>query len=140
MLKIDDRISIPLKEFSFSYARSPGPGGQNVNKVNTKVILKWNLSRTSSLPETVMKRLTQKYGRRISKNNELIVTSHRFRDQGRNVADAINKLRELVLSVATEPKKRKPRKKSKAANRRRLEEKRRQSDKKQSRSNHRLSD
>ena len=140
MLKIDDRISIPLKEFSFSYARSPGPGGQNVNKVNTKVILKWDLSRTSSLPETVMQRLTQKYSRRISKTNELIVTSHRFRDQGRNVADAINKLRELVLSVAAEPKKRKPRKKSKASNRRRLEEKRRNSDKKQMRSKPRMGD
>ena len=140
MLKIDDRISIPLKEFSFSYARSPGPGGQNVNKVNTKVILKWDLSRTSCLPETVMKRLTQKYSRRISKTNELIVTSHRFRDQGRNIADAINKLRELVLSVAAEPKKRKPRKKSKASNRRRLEEKRRNSDKKQMRSKPRMGD
>ena len=140
MLKIDDRISIPLKEFSFSYARSPGPGGQNVNKVNTKVILKWDLSRTSCLPETVMQRLTQKYSRRISKTNELIVTSHRFRDQGRNVADAINKLRELVLSVAAEPKKRKPRKKSKASNRRRLEEKRRNSDKKQMRSKPRMGD
>jgi len=140
VLKIDDRISIPLKEFSFSYARSPGPGGQNVNKVNTKVILKWDLSRTSCLPETVMRRLTQKYSRRISKTNELIVTSHRFRDQGRNVADAINKLRELVLSVAAEPKKRKPRKKSKASNRRRLEEKRRNSDKKQRRSKPRMGD
>ena len=140
MLKIDDRISIPLKEFSFSYARSPGPGGQNVNKVNTKVILKWDLSRTTCLPETVMKRLTQKYSRRISKTNELIVTSHRFRDQGRNIADAINKLRELVLSVAAEPKKRKPRKKSKASNRRRLEEKRRNSDKKQMRSKPRMGD
>ena len=87
-----------------------------------------------------MKRLTEKYSRRISKNNELIITSHRFRDQGRNVADAINKLRELVLSVAAEPKRRKPRKKSKAANRRRLEEKRRQSDKKQGRSNQRFGD
>ena len=87
-----------------------------------------------------MQRLTQKYSRRISKTNELIVTSHRFRDQGRNVADAINKLRELVLSVAAEPKKRKPRKKSKASNRRRLEEKRRNSDKKQMRSKPRMGD
>ena len=140
MLKVDDRISIPLKEFSFSYARSPGPGGQNVNKVNTKVILKWDLGRTKSLPSTVMQRLKKKFARRISKTGELIVTSHRFRDQGRNVADAINKLRELVMSVAAEPKKRKPRKKSKAAQRRRLEDKRRQSDKKQRRSKPRLND
>jgi ribosome-associated protein len=134
LLKVNDRISIPLKEFKFSFARSPGPGGQNVNKLNTKVILKWSLENTTSLPQTVLDRLRSKYRRRIAKSGEFVVTSHRFRDQGRNVADALNKLREMILSVAEEPKKRKPAKKSKASNRRRLEEKRRNFDKKRSRS------
>ncbi len=134
MLKVNEQISIPLKEFQFTFARSPGPGGQNVNKVNTKVILRWDLEKTTSLKDSVKQRLKKKYVRRIAKTGELIVNSHRFRDQGRNVADALNKLRELILSVAEEPKKRKPRKKSKAANRRRLEDKKRNADKKRMRS------
>ncbi len=133
MLIVNDEISIPISEFNFTYSRSPGPGGQNVNKVNTKVTLKWNVRRSKSLPADVSERLMSKYYRRISKAGEFVVTSHRFRDQGRNVADSMHKLREMILSVAVAPKKRKPRKKSKAANRRRLENKRRTSDRKQSR-------
>lgn len=135
MLTVNDKISIPLSEFDFSYARSPGPGGQNVNKVNSKVILKWKVETTKSLPDTVKARFVDKYKRRISSRGELTMSSHRFRDQGRNVADVINKLRELILTVATEPKVRKKRKVSKGAKRRRLENKRRNSEKKQSRSN-----
>ena len=133
MLTVNDKIAIPLSEFKFSYSRSPGPGGQNVNKLNTKVTLKWNVEKTKSLPEPVRARLKSKYARRISKSGELVVTSHRFRDQGRNVADTLNKLREMVLNVATAPKKRKKTKPSKAAKRRRLEEKRRTSERKRSR-------
>ena len=79
MLKVNSKIEIPLKEFDFSYARSPGPGGQNVNKVNTKVILKWAVGESTSLPEGVKERFLNKYARRISKTGELVLTSHRFR-------------------------------------------------------------
>lgn len=133
MLVINSRLQVPLKEFEFTFARSPGPGGQNVNKLNTKVILRWNLDSTSSLPETVLERIRNKYKRRITKNGEMIVTSTRFRDQGRNVADALNKLRELILAVAEEPRPRKKKKRSRAANQKRLDNKRRLSDKKKSR-------
>ncbi len=138
MLIVNRKISIPLSEFKFAYSRSPGPGGQNVNKVNTKVTLKWNVEKTDSLPDQVHARLISKFSNRISKTGELIVTSHRFRDQGRNVADCLNKLREMVLAVATPPKSRKKTKPSKAAKRRRLDEKRRTSDRKQSRGQIRL--
>lgn len=133
MLNVNDQISIRLTEFDFSYARSPGPGGQNVNKVNSKVILKWSLKKTSALPESVKQRFVQKYANRISQDDVFTMTSHRFRDQGRNVADCLTKLRELILTVATEPKKRKKKKVSKAAKLRRLENKRRKSATKQSR-------
>ena len=133
MLNVNDQISIRLTEFDFSYARSPGPGGQNVNKVNSKVILKWSLKKTSALPESVKQRFVQKYANRISQDGVFTITSHRFRDQGRNVADCLTKLRELILTVATEPKKRKKKKVSKAAKLRRLENKRRKSATKQSR-------
>ena len=140
MLVVNEKISIPLKEFSFTYARSPGPGGQNVNKVNSKVILRWPVGKTKCLPETVRSRLQETYSRRFTKTGDLVLSSHRFRDQGRNVADCMNKLRDLVLSVADEPKSRKKTKPTKAAGRRRLENKRRVGDRKHSRRNVRLDD
>ena len=133
MLTINDKISIPISEFQFSYARSPGPGGQHVNKVNSKAIMKWSVEKSKSLPPAVKQRFVKKFSRRISKDGELVIQSHRYRDQGRNVADCLHKLREMILLVATEPKKRKPVKISKAAKKRRVDAKRRHSEKKRSR-------
>lgn len=133
MLNVNEKISIRLTEFKFSYARSPGPGGQNVNKVNSKVILKWSLEKSSALPESVKNRFRNTYANRISQDGVFLISSHRYRDQGRNVADCLSKLRELILIVAVEPKKRKKKKVSKAAKLRRLEGKRRKSATKKSR-------
>lgn len=123
MLKVNESVSIPLREFEFSFARSGGPGGQNVNKVNTKACLKWNLERTTRLPNPVKERFQKKYRRRINSEGELVLFSQRFRDQGRNVADCIEKLREMLQSVAEAPKVRKPTRKSKGSNERRLKQK-----------------
>jgi ribosome-associated protein len=127
VLKINDRLAIPLREFHFSFARSGGPGGQNVNKVNTKVTLRWAILQSKSLPEDVRSRAVAKLGRRINKQGDLLVTSERFRDQGRNVADCLEKLRQMLLSVATPPKKRRATRPSKASRERRLKEKHKQS-------------
>lgn len=133
MLDINNKIKIPIKEFRFSFARSSGPGGQNVNKLNTKVTLHWPLQENETLPEKVMDRLKKKYHRRINHEHELVIISQRFRDQGRNVADCMNKLRDLVLEVVPEPKKRKKTKPSASSNRKRLDQKKRQSKKKEMR-------
>jgi len=135
MLTINDQLSVPLREFEFSFSRSPGPGGQNVNKLNTKVTLRWKLSANQSLPEHVCRRFANKYSRRFTKEGVFLMTSHRFRDQGRNVADCLNKLREMLLTVATAPKPRKKTRPSKASKRRRMDNKRRNSDKKKGRKN-----
>ena len=140
MLNVNEKITIRLTEFNFSYARSPGPGGQNVNKVNSKVILKWSLDKTNALPDSVRRRFLQKYANRVSQDGVLVVTSHRFRDQGRNVADCLGKLREMILSVAIEPKPRKKTKVPRGVKRRRLENKRRKLVTKQSRKRPRLDD
>jgi len=133
MLVVNRRISIPIQEFGFSFARSGGPGGQNVNKVSTKVTLTWAVERSPSLPDDVKERFACRYHRRINKNGEVLVTSQRFRDQGRNVADCLEKLQEMLTAVATPPKVRKPTKPTRGSRERRLQAKQRQSDKKRQR-------
>jgi ribosome-associated protein len=133
MLVINRRIRIPLREFDFQFARSGGAGGQNVNKVNTKAILRWEVERSPSLPEDVRERFCARFRRRITREGEFILTSQRFRDQGRNVADCLEKLRGMLEGVAVAPKRRKATKPSRGAKERRLKEKQIQSEKKKRR-------
>jgi ribosome-associated protein len=140
MLKISSDIQIPATEFRFSYARSPGPGGQNVNKVNTKAILKWDVVKSSSMPEAIKLRFLKKFARRITKTGQIIVTSHRYRDQGRNVADCVDKLRAMIESVRKPPTVRKKTKPSQGSKRRRLEAKKQRSSLKQGRRSPKLDD
>ena len=133
MLIINPKLKIPLREFRFTFARSSGPGGQNVNKLNTKATLHWALTGSPSLPEAVRKRLLAKYHRRVNAEGELLLTSQRFRDAGRNVADCLEKLRAMLAEAAVAPRPRKPTKPTGASVRRRLERKQRQSRKKQQR-------
>jgi ribosome-associated protein len=131
MLVVNSWLKIPLREFEFTFARSSGPGGQNVNKVNTKATLRWPVAASPSLPDDVRDRLMARYRRRITSSGDLLITSQRFRDAGRNVADCIEKLRALLAEVASPPRKRKPTKPTRGSVRRRLEQKRKQSQKKQ---------
>jgi len=133
MLIVTSKLKIPLREFRFTFSRSSGPGGQNVNKLNTKALLRWPVADSPSLPEAVRKRLLAKYGRRITGQGELLIVSQRFRDAGRNVADCLEKLRAMLRAVASPPKRRRPTKPTGASVRRRLEDKCRQSQKKRRR-------
>ena len=133
MLVINPRLKIPLREFEFTFARSSGPGGQNVNKVNTKATLRWPVLASRSLPEAVRQRLLAKYRRRVTSGGDLLITSQRFRDAGRNVADCLEKLRAMLAEVAVAPKSRRPTKRTAGSVRRRLDQKRKQSLKKQRR-------
>ena len=133
MLVVNDRVRVPLAEFEFTYARSQGPGGQNVNKVSSKATLRWKVRRNRSLPAGVRERFQQRYRRRITREGELVLSSQRFRDRGRNVADCLAKLRDLLASVAEEPKVRKETKPTAGSRRRRRKDKESQSQKKQQR-------
>ena len=133
MLIINPKLKIPLREFRFTFSRSSGPGGQNVNKLNTKALLRWSVAGSPNLPEAVRKRLLAKYRRRITSEGDLLITSQRFRDAGRNVADCLEKLRTMLEEVATAPRRRRPTKPTRASVRRRLEQKRKQSEKKRQR-------
>ena len=133
MLEVNSRIQIPDSEFTFAFSRSGGPGGQNVNKVCSKALMTWDATRSPSIPQDVRQRFLLRYRRRITKEGLLQITSQRYRDQGRNTQDCLNKLAELLLSVAVAPTKRKPTAPSRGAKQRRLQDKHVQSDKKQSR-------
>jgi ribosome-associated protein len=133
MLVINSRIQIPYEEFEFSYARSSGPGGQNVNKVNSKAILRWGVIASPCLPADVRARLLAKIGTQVTNDGDLIITSDRYRDQPRNREDCLEKLQAMIKAVAVAPKKRRPTKPGRAAKERRLKSKQTHSEKKERR-------
>jgi ribosome-associated protein len=118
-----EKISIPQDELHFTYARSSGAGGQNVNKVNSKAVLRWIPATSRAMPEAVRARFFAQYGSKLTGEGELIITSERHRDQGRNVADCLDKLREMIASVWRPPKKRKPTKPTFGSKQRRIKAK-----------------
>jgi ribosome-associated protein len=140
MLSVHPRIQIPLAEFRLTFARSSGPGGQNVNKVNSKVTLHWPVRSSPSIPEDVRERFVAKYRKRINSDGELVIHSQRYRDQGKNVTDCLEKLRELLLEVAEPPKRRIATRPSRAARQRRVDEKKSRGQKKDLRKKPRLDD
>ncbi|REJ72451.1 MAG: aminoacyl-tRNA hydrolase [Planctomycetota bacterium] len=129
-LTVSRSIRIPLSEFEFSFARSSGPGGQNVNKVNSKVQLRWDLAGCESMPEQTLQRFRTLNRRRINSDGVFQISSQRFRDQSRNKSDCLEKLRELILAAHAAPKKRKPTRVPRSAHARRLEAKRQRSQRK----------
>jgi ribosome-associated protein len=110
--------------------RSSGPGGQNVNKVNSKAVLRWPLAASPSLPADVRDRFLTRYGRRLTSEGDLLVSSQRFRDQGRNISDCLEKLAAMLSEVARPPRRRKPTKPTRSAIQKRLRSKQVQSRKK----------
>ena len=131
-------LNIYERDIDEKFVRSSGHGGQNVNKLNTKAQLRWPVLQSPSLPEAVRQRFLAKYRRRVTEEGDLLITSQRFRDAGRNVADCLEKLRAMLAEVATPPKPRKPTRPTKASKRRRLQQKRQLSQKKQQRKTPRL--
>jgi ribosome-associated protein len=131
VLQVNSRLLVPLGEIEFTFARSSGPGGQNVNKVNSKVTLRWMPASNTSLPQPVRDRFAARYRSRLTTAGEMLVTSQRYRDQGRNVDDCLEKLRLMIAEVAVAPVKRKKTRPTRGSVERRLDEKRVTSQKKQ---------
>jgi ribosome-associated protein len=132
-LYVNSRLTIAEKEIKISAARSSGPGGQNVNKVNSKVTLRWSASRCDGLDQAWRRRFLARHANRINREGQLVLHSERYRDQGRNLADVRQKLVSMLLECQSAPKTRKATRPTKGSQRRRLEQKRRQSQKKQNR-------
>jgi ribosome-associated protein len=132
-LIVNEKLRIPKTEFSLSFARSAGPGGQNVNKVNSKATLRWNVAASPSLPEEVKSRFFQQFSNRINLSGELVMASDRYRDQLSNVSDCYEKLRHLIEAVLVAPRKRVKTRPSRSSVERRLQQKRNASQRKQRR-------
>lgn len=134
-LRITPKLTLSHKELQITTARSSGPGGQNVNKVNTKATLRWNPFRCDHFPVGWRKRFTEQNCNRMTKEGEIVLQSDRYRDQKKNIQDVRQRLVQLLVTCEHPPKKRKPTKPTKGSQRRRLKNKREQAEKKALRSN-----
>jgi ribosome-associated protein len=120
----------PEREFVFVASRSGGPGGQNVNKVSTKVELRFNIKETLHFSEEEKELLLRKLKNKVNKEGELILVSQSERSQLLNKEAVIEKFYDIVSKALTIPVKRRSTKPTAASRRKRLEEKRNQADKK----------
>jgi ribosome-associated protein len=115
---------IRAEELRFTVSRSSGPGGQNVNKVNTRARLWFDLAGSPSLGEAARTRIALALGRRVGRDGGVAVSSGRFRSLEANRQDCVGRLRELLREALTPPKKRVPTKPPASASVKRLDEKR----------------
>jgi len=124
LLIISELISIPAADLSWSATCSGGPGGQNVNKVASKVILRFFLDGNTTLSTCAKKRLRSLAGSRLTDAGEILITSQSGPDQRKNLDDAREKLRHLILRALNPPKPRRPTRPTLASKTRRLDSKR----------------
>src|SRR5262245_6710051 len=126
-------LTIPDSELRLSFARSGGPGGQNVNKVSSKAVLHFAVATSPSLPDDVRGRFLEAFRSRITNAGEAVIHSDEFRDRPKNIQACHGKLREMIAAVLRPPKKRRATKPTKGSRVRRLNDKRARSQKKEGR-------
>ncbi len=128
MLIVSARIRIPEDELREEFLRSPGPGGQHVNKSETAVRLTFDAASSPSLPHDIRQRLLRLAGARATDEGVIAIEAHTHRSQKRNREEARYRLAELIRAAARPPKKRTKTKPSKASKERRLQGKKARSD------------
>ena len=123
LIHITPRIAIEESELDERFVLASGPGGQNVNKVATAVQLRFDVARSTSLPDDVRARLRTLAGRRLTKDGVLVIDGRQFRTQERNRADARERLFALIRAAAIVPTKRRKTRTPRAEKKKRLESK-----------------
>ncbi len=132
-MQINPWLSIPDSEVEFSFTRSSGPGGQNVNKVSSKAVLRWNLLASAGPNPEQLALLKVRLANRLTQSGDLVLMSDRFRDQIKNRQDCLTKFQELLVAALFVAKKRKKTKPSRSSVQRVKESKSRNSEKKKMR-------
>jgi len=127
MIQVTPAISLNDDEIEEQFIRSPGPGGQKVNKTETAVQLRFDAGQSPAIPLEVLLRLEKIAGQRITKEGIIVITASRHRTRERNRRDAMERLTELIRVAAVPPKPRHPTKPTKGAKQRRLDDKQRTS-------------
>jgi ribosome-associated protein len=120
MIRITPDIVIHEKELNFEFVRSSGPGGQNVNKVSTAVLLRFDVRASDGIPSDVKNRLKTLAGKRMTEDGMLRIKAHRFRKQDQNRQDAVERLIRLLQAAAVKPKRRIKTRPTRAAKERKL--------------------
>lgn len=108
MLVVNESLSISARYITIRYVRSSGPGGQNVNKVNTRAQLAFDLENCSDLFPAVKRRLSQLAGRRLNQQGQLLLESDRFREQNKNRQEVLSRLARMIRQALIKPKVRRP--------------------------------
>ena len=123
-LEVTPRVRIPAGEISLSYAASGGPGGQNVNKVASKAVLRWNAAASAALRGDDRALALSRLARRLTSEGDLVLSSDRHRDQPQNVHDVLERLKDVLRAALHREKPRKASRPTRGSKERRLASKR----------------
>jgi ribosome-associated protein len=127
MIQVNDRLNIPEEELSFAASRGGGPGGQHVNKVASRITLRFDVANSPSLSDDQRQRLLSTLAPRLTRDGVLMLSSHESRSQVANREEVMRRFAQLLREGLVRPKKRRPTRPTRGSRERRIESKKRRS-------------